>query len=214
MHDPVKITDTAQLRRMPNTAGPGVYIIYSSTQPWYVGVAGNYIRDRFLQRLKVLNDFNLPSSILSDRSIVCVELLSSQNCGLMRKARGLSSPATQYNKPNPMLNVIEQFFIAQCKTNLGRGNASGEPVRIAGSGTLTIVVQKTDGTTKTYTCTAKPGKGPLPGIGIDSRKGQNYFNCVSAAAPTAPSARKSELEFRTQRRYASLPQPLRVTNWG
>jgi hypothetical protein len=171
MQGPVAINNINQLRQMPNAAG--VYIVYSSGQPWYVGIATNAIRDRFLQRLKALRDLNIPEQLLSERTIQWVTLKDgASSCGLVRRKAGPTSPSTPVQGKNAALNVIEQFFIAQCKTNVAnRGNSRGEPVRVVGSGPLTIVVQKSDGTSKSYPFAPKPGKGNLPGIVIDSRRG-------------------------------------------
>jgi hypothetical protein len=155
MHAPVPISKWTQLRQLPNTAG--VYIIYSGNQPWYVGVARNAVRDRFLHRAKALRDMNIPEQLLAERSVALVTLKGpAPSCAVTRKAAGTASVVRPVSGQDAALSIVEQFFIAKCKTKAAnRGNHLSEAVRVAGSGPLTIVVHKSNGSSKPYSFAPK-----------------------------------------------------------
>lgn len=112
---------------------PGVYVIYVNNDPWYVGVAEEGIRKRFLHRLKVLRDLRLPSTVLQGRFIQCIPLVRAtvgRQALSRRLPGGTASPLTG---KNAILKVLEQLYIKKMGT-IGRGNKIQERVIIDSKG--------------------------------------------------------------------------------
>jgi hypothetical protein len=164
-HPAVPLKTSADLKK--TLAGPGVYIIFSEGKPWYVGMAANQIRDRFLARLKTLRDFNIPENVVAGRSVAFATLktISAPSCTISQRAGGGKTAARKLPGAAALLRIVEQFFIKRLKTNMpGRGNERGEAVIVEGNQPITIVVRNAaDGKVKTLSfppSAVQAGAGP------------------------------------------------------
>ncbi len=171
LRGPLPIDSAARLAEMP--AEPGVYIIYDGETPWYVGVSTTSMRNRFLDRRKALVELNIPPEILSRRSVHFATLIKPlPTCPISIKTRKASSTERPATGPNAALKVLEQFFIHHYKTNTGnRGNQRGDPIKVAGTGPLTISIMKKGDTSPTvYPFAPKFSSGNQPATVIDTRR--------------------------------------------
>jgi hypothetical protein len=117
---------------------PGIYIIHVAGKPWYVGVAERTIYERFQQRMKVLNDFRIPSSALDNKSVAWVSIKSGEFpfCSIGRRPeRDTAAKYSPLKGVFAVLKILEQYFI---KTLAPSGNKRVESVRFAPGGSLTI----------------------------------------------------------------------------
>src|SRR4029079_19698188 len=72
---------------------PGIYVVKVDGIPWYVGLAGDSIRNRFAARWKALRDFKLQPSDLKGREITCYTVSPTQNIEIdYRDGTGPYSP--------------------------------------------------------------------------------------------------------------------------
>lgn len=119
---------------------PGVYIIYVNDQPWYVGVAEEGIRKRFLHRLKVLRDFRIPANVLQGRSVESIALIRATVGHQALSRRSPGGAASPVAGKNAILKVLEQLYIRNMRTGR-KGNQNQERVIIdRNGGSLSIQV--------------------------------------------------------------------------
>jgi hypothetical protein len=117
---------------------PGVYIIYVDQKPWYVGVTERSINQRFQDRMKTFRDFNLPSSLLANRTISWVAIRSGRlpACSIGRRDQKTSQPYTPLKGVASVLKILEQYYIQTLKPT---GNKRDECVFFAPGGSITIL---------------------------------------------------------------------------
>jgi hypothetical protein len=137
-HEPVPLDRDPQFSWAPDA--PGLYVIYVNNEPWYVGIAEFSIRQRFLQRRKVLDDLRIPLSALANRSVSWYLLRSSAAPGgaILRRQRGNSQAHFRplFGK-YAILRILEQVFIKRLKNP--KGNQLTELVRFTPRGSHVIV---------------------------------------------------------------------------
>lgn len=138
-HDPVSLTADEHFSWAPES--PAVYVIHVSGVPWYVGIAGGSLRRRFLARRKVLRDFNLPFSVLANRSVAWASLRSGAcpRGAIQRRVAGDPSARFQpIRGKDAALKILEQYFIKQFRTE-NQGNLKAETVQFGPNGSLVIM---------------------------------------------------------------------------
>ena len=131
---PLPVTATLKAPR-----APGVYIIYVDQKPWYVGVTERTIYQRFKDRMKTLRDFNLPSSLLANRTISWVAIRSGRLpiCSIGRREQTkTAAPYTPLKGAGAVLKILEQYYI---QTLRPAGNIRDECVRFGPGGSITIL---------------------------------------------------------------------------
>lgn len=135
--DPTPLGGEGQFAALPDA--PGLYVIYVGSLPWYVGIAEVSIRQRFMNRRKVLNDLRLPPSALANRSVACYVLRSgSVGRGTIQR-REQGNPSASF-RPVPgkyaVLRILEQYYIKRLRRP--KGNELTEAVRFGPRGSFTI----------------------------------------------------------------------------
>jgi hypothetical protein len=136
-HGPVPVSDSLNLPR-----APGVYIIYVDKKVWYVGVTLRTLHERFQDRMKAFRDFNLPSSLLANRTISWVAIRSARlpACSIGRREQTKTAePYTPVQGAAAVLKVLEQYYI---QTLRPAGNRRTECVRFGPGGSIAILEDK------------------------------------------------------------------------
>lgn len=137
VHPPIPLDREGQFTSLPDQ--PGLYVIYVGNTPWYVGIAEISIRQRFLQRRKVLNDLQIPAAAMANRSVACYALrYGSVPRGAIQR-REKDNPRAQFRPvfgKYAILRILEQFYIKRLRNP--RGNELTEAVQFSPRGSFTI----------------------------------------------------------------------------
>jgi hypothetical protein len=136
-HGPVALDSDPQFNWAPDA--PGLYVIYVNNVPWYVGIAEISIRNRFLQRRKVLNDLQIPPSAMAGRTVEWYLLRRSAVPAGSIQRRDKDNPRAAFRPISgkyAILRILEQHYIRNKKP---RGNHLSEPVQFTPRGSLTLV---------------------------------------------------------------------------
>jgi len=136
-HDPVPLDRDPQFSFMPDA--PGLYVIYVNNTPWYVGIAEGSLRNRFLQRRKVLSDLQISPSALANRSVGWYLLrYSSAPKGAIQR-RPQNNPAASFHPvfgKYAALRILEQLYIKRLHNP--SGNKTTEGVQFSPRGSLVV----------------------------------------------------------------------------
>jgi len=135
-HAPIPLSDMKQLQQKAGT--PGVYIVHVNGKPWYVGVAERTVFSRIQERMKVLNDFQIDSSALANRSVGWISIQSGAypSCSISRRDQKDKGAAYRpLRGVYAVLKVLEQHCIKTLDTG---GNQARENVVFGTGGSVTI----------------------------------------------------------------------------
>jgi hypothetical protein len=132
-HGPVPLTPSLKAAK-----APGVYTIHIDNKAWYVGVTERTIHQRFQDRMKTMRDFNLPDSLLANRTVSWVAIQSGQYpvCSIGR--RESTKPTDPYKPLTGVLAVLKILEQYQIQVDKPAGNKRTECVRFGPRGSLTI----------------------------------------------------------------------------
>jgi hypothetical protein len=136
-HGPVALDKDPQFSWAPDA--PGLYVIYVGNVPWYVGIAELSIRNRFLQRRKVLHDLQIPDSAMAGRTVEWYLLRYSTVPRGAIQRREKDNPRAAFRPISgkyAILRILEQVYI---KRKSPKSNQLTEPVQFGPRGSLTVV---------------------------------------------------------------------------
>jgi hypothetical protein len=136
-HDPVPLDRDPQFSWAPDA--PGLYVIYVGGKPWYVGIAESSIRNRFLQRRKVLTDLQIPPSATAGRSVGWYLLRYSTVPRGAIQRREQNNPRAAFRPvygKYSILRILEQVYIK--RLNNPSGNQQVETVQFGPKGSLVV----------------------------------------------------------------------------
>jgi hypothetical protein len=118
---------------------PGLYVIFVNGAPWYVGIAEGSLRNRFLQRRKILHDLQVPASALANRSVgwYLLRYSSAPKGAIQRRPQNnqMASFRPVLGK-YAALRILEQVYIKRLR--YPGGNKTTEAVQFGPRGSLVV----------------------------------------------------------------------------